>query len=476
MDGASSKGMRWEIASAYLASAARIGSWVIISALAYRWAGAKVFAVIAFVRGTIGILNYTTLGLGPAMIRLLAEARAQAQPVLGDPVAIEPAEPGVLSYATPAKEPRECVGLREIVYLNGMAWTGIALVAGVVVTAAYFAWFAHYPVSELAPETGYFVLAFAIGTLLRLCSEANSAMLQTSGQIATDNLLLAGTEVWWVVLSVLLLLSGGSWWSAFGSSYCMAAGGLMMARRFVARPPHGLSWERFGDWAILKRLLGLGLLVTLGQLADYLYAPTDYILISWLLDPINIAYYAPAIQIDAGLFLLVGGVAAVMLPRAALAHAAGDGEAVRRYYVRGTLLSTAVLGAAAVMVWGLSEQIFRVWLGSPMQATQAILPLVLVHTVVGGSSAVGRAILLGMGKVRAFTIAALVGGVSNVAISFVFVKYLNLGLRGIVLGTVVAVVGRCAIWMPWYVMRSLRKSSEGVGSELAAVPVGQEPF
>jgi len=36
------------------------------------------------------------------------------------------------------------------------------------------------------------------------------------------------------------------------------------------------------------------------------------------------------------------------------------------------------------------------------------------------------------------------------------VKYLHWGLRGIVLGTIVAVMGRCALWMPWYVMRTLR--------------------
>jgi Na+-driven multidrug efflux pump len=90
-----------------------------------------------------------------------------------------------------------------------------------------------------------------------------------------------------------------------------------------------------------------------------------------------------------------------------------------------------------------------------MPATQAILPLVLIHTVVGGSSAVGRSILLGMGKVKPFTIAVLIAGVSNVILSYSFVRFGGLGLNGIVLGTICAVVGRCAIWQPWYVWRSL---------------------
>ena len=80
----------------------------------------------------------------------------------------------------------------------------------------------------------------------------------------------------------------------------------------------------------------------------------------------------------------------------------------------------------------------------------------LIHTVIGGSSAVGRSILLGMGKVKPFTIAVLIAGVSNVLLSYIFVHYLHLGLKGIVFGTIVAVVGRCGIWMPWYILRQLR--------------------
>ena len=95
----------------------------------------------------------------------------------------------------------------------------------------------------------------------------------------------------------------------------------------------------------------------------------------------------------------------------------------------------------------------------------------LLNTVVGGSSAVGRSILLAVGKAKPFTIAALTSGVTNVACSYIFVRYLHLGLKGIVLGTVVAVVGRCVIWMPWYVLRTIRAAGQIDSlTPLAAVP------
>jgi Na+-driven multidrug efflux pump len=84
----------------------------------------------------------------------------------------------------------------------------------------------------------------------------------------------------------------------------------------------------------------------------------------------------------------------------------------------------------------------------------------LIHTVIGGSSAVGRSILLAIGKVRAFTASVLIAGVANVVLNYTLVRFFHLGLKGIVLGTIVAATARCAIWLPWYTLRVLRQQAE----------------
>ncbi len=99
----------------------------------------------------------------------------------------------------------------------------------------------------------------------------------------------------------------------------------------------------------------------------------------------------------------------------------------------------------------------------------------LIHTVIGGSSAVGRSILLGMNKVRAFTYAVLIAAVVNVILSYCFVRYAHMGLSGVVWGTIVAVVGRCGIWMPWYVLRTL-KQADSRSVEFAPLPSAGGPF
>jgi O-antigen/teichoic acid export membrane protein len=199
--------------------------------------------------------------------------------------------------------------------------------------------------------------------------------------------------------------------------------------------------------------------VMLAQIADFLYAPTDFQLIRWLIDLKTVTVYAPAVQIDAGILLLVGGLSTALLPISAAAFGRNDFAALRRYYLQGTAINFGLLLVVSFLAWLAAPAIFKLWLGDKMRESRAILPLVLVPTVIGGSASVGRSILLAIGKVKPFTAAVLISALANVVLSTAFVKYAGLGLAGIVLGTIVAVTVRCAIWMPWFTLRSLRRAS-----------------
>lgn len=438
--------MRRDIASAYVVTAARVLSWVVVSAVVYRRIGADAFGTLALVRATIGLLNYTSLGLAPAMVNLISRA---ARPVIE-------ARHGsrMLSYATPVVgEP-----LRRI-YASGAAAAALAAAIGLIVTLVYALLFQRlHAVPNLHGDDIVLVVALmGIGTVLRLASDAPGAILQTSARIARDNTLIAMSELAWAAF--VLVVQDRIYDLAVVPFLYMVSGALLLFARSIAASriagPAMFNVKAIDPGAV-RTLFSFGLLVTVAQLADFLYAPTDYILINHFFGAASVAVYAPAVQIDAGLLLLVTALAGVLLPKAALAHAANDPQTVRKYYIHGTLASLAVLTAAAVCVWLLSPWILRLWLGDPMIRTQRLLPLVLIHTVVGGSSAVGRSILLGIGKVKPFTISVLIAGVANVMLSYVFVRYFDLGLRGIVLGTIIVVVARAGIWMPWYVLKTLR--------------------
>ncbi|HSZ58908.1 MAG TPA: lipopolysaccharide biosynthesis protein [Tepidisphaeraceae bacterium] len=436
--------MRRDVASSYFASITRIASWVVVSALVYRVLGAPEFALLALIRGTIGLLNYVSLGLAPAFIHRASRVTE---------------EPGRTSTGD---DP-----LRTL-YANAYAMAMLGGAVGLILTVAYARTFAvlyHVP-ADLHASVLPVVLFMGIGLLLRLTSDASGAVLQVRCRIALDNALVAAGDAAWVILAVACVLvlrtkaRAPALLGLVGLTYALS-GLITVGGRFSAADRLcGVPRWRLVSRSILIPLLSFGAMVTMAQLADYLYAPTDYILINRLLDPVDVANYAPAVQLDSGLLLLVTGLSAVLLPKAAIAHGSGDAKTVRRYYLVGTVASFVLLAVASTAVWLLSPWIFRLWLGNPMPVTQSILPIVLLNTVIGGSSAVGRSILLAVGRVRPFTISVLIAGVTNVVCSYAFLRWLHWGLRGIVLGTVVAVVGRCLIWMPWYVLKTLRENRE----------------
>ena len=459
--------MRRDLISAYLASATRFGSSVIVSALVFRFIGAAEFAMLALVRGTIGLLNYTSLGLAPALIHRAADAANNPRPVLG--ALPEPENDNkTLSYFVPRPiDPSPLARLHSTA--NAIAFAAALL--GGVATLIYAAWFdTLYRVPpELTEVMPFVVVWIGGGLLMRLAGDASGALLQIRGRISLDNHLLAVGDVLWVALAGGALLlrdrSTAVRLDLIANAFILASLVVLYARLKAAGGEtgvHPIRWRQV-DMRVAKALLGYGLLVVAAQLADYLYAPTDYILIDRLLSPTDVAFYAPAVQIDSGLLLLVTGLSAVMLPKAALAHAGGSTRTVRAYYLRGTLASFLLLAIASACVWAAGPWIFRLWLGNPMPPTQAILPLVLIGTTLGGASAVGRSILLAVGKAKPFAISVLIAGVVNVGCSYIFVRYFHRGLQGILLGTVVAVVLRCVVWMPWYVLRVLRYgSAEGM--------------
>jgi O-antigen/teichoic acid export membrane protein len=455
--------IRRDLFSAYAASGARVLSWVVVSALVYRASPAH-FAVLALVRGTLVLLNYTTVGLLPALVRLLATTRSAA-----DAAAPLPPPGGVLEYA---RAPGTAL---RAVYANAMILAlGAGAVGQLLVLAYVEAVDVVHHIPGRVPGVPGLVFSLGIGIILRLISDAPAAVLQTAGAIALDNLLVILSEVAWVAGTLVAYgASNSNDFILASTSASYAASGLMLllARVVCAGRLLPFNWPELGllDRTIMRTLLGTGSLVALAQFADFLYAPVDYILINRLISAEAVAAYAPVVQVNGGLLLLVGALSAVMLPRAAVAHAAGDAGALRRYYLRGTLAAAGMLAAASVAVWLLAPRIFTLWLGDPLPAAQAVLPLVLLHTVLGGSGGVGRSILLAAGKAKPYAAAVLTAGAGHVVLSYVFVRFFGWGLGGVALGTVAAAVGLCVLWQPWYVLRTLRNMRAADAADAGAI-------
>jgi O-antigen/teichoic acid export membrane protein len=431
-------------------------------------------ATYALIRSMLMPLTYLFSGFNPVTQRLLFAPTATAVRSRTS----TPTEP--LAYAHGRYTRRGPPDEAAVLYAQSNAVAFLATVTATALVYFYAVSFSHLHALSITRtwHAAPFVWLFGIGLLVRLVTEPASAVLQARGRLWLDNLILIGGEIAFVLLATRTLRWGQaaayvdswSWFGAnnFGTTFLGIADaflvsgiGIYLARVLVARLLLGFDLRPlliYRRRTLLTIATGV-VTISVGQFADFLYAPANILVINTLISPSDVARYAPALQIDAGLLLLVSAVSTVMLPRAMSAWARGQHESLRRAYVQSTLACLFVLATAALLVGVLIEPILKLWLGAVPSDTPTITRLVLIHTVIGGTAGVGRAVLLGMGRFKAYTLSALIGGIANVGLAVVFVLALKLGLRGIAYATIIAVTARCAIWMPWYILRALRRES-----------------
>src|SRR6266700_137263 len=161
---AEASSLRRDIVTAYMASGAKILSWVVVSAIVFRIGGVAEFGLLALIRATIGILQYASMGLGPALVKLSAEVDAAN--------VSSPAAPGskpVLAYY--ADNPQLGIGR---LYSNAISFAAITALVGVVLIGFYGALFDRlHNVPLILQRTAMMAVLFiGFGLLLRLISEA----------------------------------------------------------------------------------------------------------------------------------------------------------------------------------------------------------------------------------------------------------------------------------------------------------------
>ncbi len=442
-----SRSIKLDLGSAFAASGAKALAYAVMSRILLG-GGAHTadLAMFTLIRSTLGLMNYATLGLAPAFIRQFAIAISNRS------------ANGELNARLYASAQWPAIGIGVIALgLLAVYWRAFATI--------------HVVPAELLRYAPTAALLIGLAMLFRLISDVPGGYLQATHRITLDNGLLLGADVLWPVLTAILIRWTPTPLSAGALAFCICYFALALAR-FAAAGICGAAiaaGPRTVDAPLARHLLAFGAMLTLSQLSDFLYAPTDFLLINWFIGIDRLADaltdYSVAVQLDAGLLLLASAVATVLYPRASHAVGRSDAAALRRYYLRGTVLTGVMLLVAATIIVLISKPLLMFWLHVDRPGARAVLPLLMLHTVIGGSSAPARAILLAAGKARVFALSAVIAGVINVAISFVLIRYTPLGLVGVILGTVIAVTLRCAIFLPWYTTHTLREIGSRNGQE-----------
>lgn len=365
-----------------------------------------------------GFLSLAELGLNQASIRFVAEAHSR-----GD-----------------QREVNEVVSTTTVIYAVLGAVLALVLVAMAGVFTELF---------DVSPALARTARSMFMVVGLQIAVDLPASGVMTALEGAQRYGILRGIDVGlrlaWAAICVVLVNRGAGVmvlaWTALATSVLSAAAGLLAARRM--RPPLALSL-RFVTRATVRRLLRSGT-PTMGlRILGVVYSQMDRIVIGVALAATAVAAYDVAYKIHAAAALTLGLMPSAVLPAAAAMGAAGDQDALRRLYLKGTRYSLAI--GLPLVVGGIfyARPLIATWVGSDYTYVTGAARLFLVYPALALALVVGQTMLVGLGRMREMLRYHLVAVLTNLAVSVVLVN--RFGIIGVIWGTV---AGYALLWLPF---------------------------
>lgn len=268
--------------------------------------------------------------------------------------------------------------------------------------------------------------------------------------VASAVLVVIAFETWrpsiivWVVLSNGLLVL----WRAL----------VMMPLAHRLLPAFQLGWSRIRSSGQVRELMAFGGLNFVGGVGYLLYYASDSIIISNLpeLGPDLIVYYNVAQRWDPQIRVLVMAFVGTMLPLMTSLVSLQQRDRLVSTFLRGTRYSLLIGAWPALLLVVFADPFLRHWVGADFARVSApVLQLIMLQFLVCLPERMAYNVNIAYGRMGGPVVVSLLCGVLNVILSVAFVRYADLGLLGIALGSVIALV-IVSVYSMYYALRLLK--------------------
>ena len=208
-------------------------------------------------------------------------------------------------------------------------------------------------------------------------------------------------------------------------------------------------------WKFFKRgvLYEMGVMsgwITVDQIGTLLYLSIDLIVINLFLGAEAGGRYAPILQLVLLLQVLSFTMGGIFAPVAYSYIAKNEIEALSRQAGKLIKLIGLIMALLIGGMCGFSKPFLERWLGPSFAELNPLLWLLVFPQVIFLTINPLYNINRGMNKVSVPAIVTVIGGVLNLVLSILLVKYTTLGLYGVAIATVFSYTVRCVFFSPIY--------------------------
>jgi O-antigen/teichoic acid export membrane protein len=389
--------------------------------------------------GARGALAVSALVLTPVLYRGLGNAGFGTWSVvftLGTIFSL-----GELGFARGVtKVTAELVGTRRPEELRRTFGVAVALLAGLGVVAAVSAVVLGFAATGLAAsghESAFRwgMVVLGVERLLYFPLSASGATLAGYQRYDLLNTASIANSLGFTVAGTAVVASGGG---VFGvvvawAGMHLASGVLQWV--FLRHVDRGLSLRpRLGDREERRRLLAFSSFVLFAESMTFIGQRMDTLVIAAIRNAAAAAPYAAVLKLQTGVQSLTLPFVYLLMPMMSDLWARGEVAVIRSRLALATRVSCQLTLPVAAALALFADDVVHLWLGDGAPATTSEILIVLMAAQVPAlTAAPAEQVLIGIGRVRAIGLLALVEGVANLAVSIVLVQ--RYGAIGAAIGT-----------------------------------------
>ncbi|MBM4387960.1 MAG: oligosaccharide flippase family protein, partial [Deltaproteobacteria bacterium] len=200
--------------------------------------------------------------------------------------------------------------------------------------------------------------------------------------------------------------------------------------------------------AAFKEMIGYSLNTFLYASGSLLLFQSSSLVIGLLLGTSAVAEYSVPVTLVSILNAVIMSLTNVLKPAASHLDAASDLENLRRIYIRSAKYAWMLIFPAVYALAVFSRPLITGWVGEKFEHVSDILVILSISQgfYVGQMSTFF--IIVGIGRHRFFGATILITAVFNIALSFVLIKFLDLGLYGAAIGFAAPLFIASAVFIP----------------------------
>ncbi|MDP8968563.1 MAG: oligosaccharide flippase family protein [Actinomycetota bacterium] len=313
----------------------------------------------------------------------------------------------------------------------------IAVVVGAVIAAFFPSLFGVS--EELATPAQILIVLVLVDLAISIPSDTFGGVLVGLQRFYLINATLVVVALAQAVAWTIVLLSGGGLVElgivTVALSLCGQLARYLIARRHV--PGMSVSPQRV-DRALARRFTGFSVWFFVLDLSKVALIRLDTVVVGLAVGVAAAGVYAVGQRLTLALEQLVEPLTKAFFPHSSALAAGEDHEGLRRSLLVGTRLSLAIAAPLALALAFLAEPLLDLWLGSGFEEAATVVVLLAAAVTISAITRTGLLMLQGAGHVRIPALFMAGEALLNLTLSIILAR--TMGLEGVALGTLIAVV------------------------------------